>query len=154
MFIILLLVAAVVFLTVSLKASLPPYHRKVSPTARKPISTTTTQDVCQHDEVVPVETISGEIVAHICLLCDRDLNKDFVPPAARKRPDPRFSGGGGGTSGGTGNTTSFYGGVTAYWTEEAEVKIDVTPGERVTWYPSVPAKQDYREMYPKNYRSE
>jgi hypothetical protein len=61
--------------------------------------------ICQHDKVEPVETLTGEIVAHICLLCDRELSKDFVPPAARKLGNSGISGGGGGSS--SGNSVTY-----------------------------------------------
>jgi hypothetical protein len=34
---------------------------------------------CRHTEVIPVESVTGEIVAQLCLTCDRQ----FGPPVQR-----------------------------------------------------------------------
>jgi hypothetical protein len=33
---------------------------------------------CLHLEVVPVESISGEVVAHLCLICDHQFGPEWV----------------------------------------------------------------------------
>lgn len=46
---------------------------------------------CRHEHVVPVNTLTGELVAHICLQCDRELSAKFVPPGSE--PAERQPGG-------------------------------------------------------------
>lgn len=35
--------------------------------------------LCRHREVVPVESVAGEIVSHLCITCDYQLPKEWRP---------------------------------------------------------------------------